>query len=376
LRLEAVGFEAFCVGGAVRDLLMGKVPDDYDIATNARPEDIMDVFEKCVATGIRHGTVTVILGEQNLEITTFRTETGYSDGRHPDAVSFVNGIEEDLSRRDFTVNAIAYSPSRGLIDPMGGKIDIEQGIIRCVGDAYRRFSEDKLRIMRCFRFASVLGFGIEGKTLAAALELKEGLKEISPERLFAEFSKLLCGDHIQLALPLFESGALSFAGINPPTLELKKLALLPKNIAARFAAYCAISESRPSIAAEFFKTSKSFARQTEQIFTAATAEISDGYSLRRLIAQCGFGNTEAGFEIKSILNGGTADKYLNMLEAARRERFPLSVKELNIGGEDIASLGFSGEDIGRVLERLFDDVLHDPSLNERARLIGRAAELK
>ncbi|MBQ5810507.1 MAG: hypothetical protein IIW23_02885, partial [Clostridia bacterium] len=169
--LESHGFEAYCVGGAVRDLLMGKVPTDYDITTNALPQDVINIFPKTVATGIKHGTITVLLDKETIEITTYRTDGEYVDNRHPEKVQFVAGIGEDLSRRDFTVNAIAYSPYRGILDLLGGRKDIKNKIIKCVGQPEKRFNEDALRIMRCFRFASTLGFSIEKHTLCAAVSL-------------------------------------------------------------------------------------------------------------------------------------------------------------------------------------------------------------
>lgn len=192
--LSASGHEAYAVGGCVRDSLLGITPGDYDVCTSALPEEIKSVFcgFTVVPTGEKHGTVTVI-SDAPVEITTFRTDGSYSDNRHPDRVRFVSHVEEDLSRRDFTVNAMAYSPEKGIIDPFGGTSDLEKGIIRCVGDAHMRFNEDGLRIMRALRFASVYGFEIEEETAKAIRKNRELLLGISPERLFSEMSKLLMG---------------------------------------------------------------------------------------------------------------------------------------------------------------------------------------
>ncbi|MEE1185167.1 MAG: hypothetical protein UHX92_03715, partial [Acutalibacteraceae bacterium] len=163
-RITDSGFEAFIVGGCVRDMLMGKTPNDFDITTSATPEEIQNIFEKTVPTGIKHGTITVVLEGEPIEVTTFRCDGDYNDCRHPEKVEFVRSIEADLSRRDFTVNAIAYNPTKGIVDLFGGIEDINSKILRAVGNPEKRFCEDALRIMRLFRFSSVLSFEIEEKT--------------------------------------------------------------------------------------------------------------------------------------------------------------------------------------------------------------------
>lgn len=186
--LESHGFEAYIVGGCVRDSLLSKTPQDWDICTNAFPDDV----KRCTAplpvieTGIQHGTVTVIYQHMPYEVTTYRMEEGYSDNRHPDVIKFVRELKEDLSRRDFTINAMAYHPKRGLSDYFGGREDLQNGIIRCVGNAEVRFDEDGLRIMRALRFASVYGFETEPRTAQAILEKKEYLRHIALERIQGE----------------------------------------------------------------------------------------------------------------------------------------------------------------------------------------------
>lgn len=194
-RLENEGFEACVVGGCVRDSIMGREISDWDICTSALPDDVLRVFEneKTIPTGIKHGTITVIIGETPLEITTYRAEFGYSDSRRPDSVRFGVTLTEDLSRRDFTCNAIAYNPNRGITDPFGGAKDIENGVIRAVGNAEERFTEDALRIMRALRFSAVLGFEIEAKTADALRRKRRLLNKIAGERIFSELKKLVCG---------------------------------------------------------------------------------------------------------------------------------------------------------------------------------------
>lgn len=193
--LENAGFEAFIVGGCVRDILRAESPSDYDITTSAEPEQTKEVFknERIIETGLKHGTVTLLKEESSLEITTYRIDGEYSDNRRPEKVTFTKSLKEDLARRDFTVNAMAYSPKTGVIDIFGGKKDLKNKIIRCVGDADRRFNEDALRIMRAIRFASVLGFEIAEDTKKSIIKNQDLLKNISAERIMAELLKLLSG---------------------------------------------------------------------------------------------------------------------------------------------------------------------------------------
>ena len=201
-KLENAGFEAYIVGGCVRDGIMGKTAHDYDITTSAEPRETERVFADCrvVETGIKHGTVTVLFKGMSVEITTFRVDGDYPDGRHPSNVSFSRNLEDDLARRDFTMNAIAYSPRRGFIDIFGGEADIKSRIIRCVGEPEKRFSEDALRVMRALRFSAVLGFDIEENTKSALLLKKENLKNVSRERIFSELKQLLCGGNVKQVL--------------------------------------------------------------------------------------------------------------------------------------------------------------------------------
>ena len=198
-RLREAGYTACAVGGCVRDRLMGAEPKDYDVTTAALPEQTEAVFagERIIETGLKHGTVTVLLGGLPIEITTFRVDGGYSDARHPDAVRFTPSLTEDLARRDFTVNAMAWSPEDGLADPFGGADDLRNRLIRCVGDPDTRFREDALRILRALRFAAVLGFRIEERTADALHRNRALLDKVSAERIAAELCKLLCGDGVK-----------------------------------------------------------------------------------------------------------------------------------------------------------------------------------
>ena len=194
-KLNENGYEAYVVGGCVRDSVLGRIPGDWDICTNALPEQTMAVFEgfRVIPTGLQHGTITVMLSGEGYEITTYRVDGEYSDGRHPDSVSFTGNLKDDVARRDFTVNAMAYSEKDGIKDFFGGMEDIKNGVIRCVGTPHERFTEDALRIMRAVRFASVLGFEIEKNTKKAMLDLHKRLDLVAKERINVEFNKMLCG---------------------------------------------------------------------------------------------------------------------------------------------------------------------------------------
>ena len=185
------GYEAYLVGGCVRDMLLGREPGDWDITTSAKPEEVKAVFRRTVDTGIKHGTVTVMMGKEGYEVTTFRIDGDYTDGRHPDSVTFTPDLIEDLKRRDFTINAMAYNRDRGLVDAFGGRKDLEDGVIRCVGAAEERFTEDALRILRAIRFSAQLGFEIEEHTENAIKKIAPNLVHVSRERVQVELTKLL-----------------------------------------------------------------------------------------------------------------------------------------------------------------------------------------
>ncbi len=201
-QLNLAGYDAYIVGGAVRDQILGVPLTDFDITTNAKVDEIKEVFSDCkiIETGIKHGTVTIIKNSFIYEITTFRQDGKYSDLRHPESVKFVTSLNEDLSRRDFTINAMAYSPKSGLVDLFDGLGDLKNGVIRTVGDAEKRFNEDGLRILRAVRFSSKLGFKIEDETFKAMLKCKDNLDKISVERIFSEMTKTLCGKYAESAL--------------------------------------------------------------------------------------------------------------------------------------------------------------------------------
>ena len=231
--LHTAGYEAFVVGGAVRDMVLGNIPTDFDITTSCPPENTVQLFKKTVATGIKHGTVTVFMDEKSAEVTTFRHEKGYTNRRSPDSVTFISALDEDLKRRDFTINAMCYCKEKGLIDNFGGRDDIKNRIIRAIGNPNERFCEDALRILRAFRFSAKLNFEIEKETFESAIKNANLLKEISRERIFAELRQILLSPYPKNIEPLINCGAFEFLGIKSAQ-NLEELDILPKEFNIRF----------------------------------------------------------------------------------------------------------------------------------------------
>lgn len=219
--LEQAGYEAYAVGGCVRDTLLGKEPNDWDITTNALPEQMKKIFKRTIDTGIQHGTITVLIGKNTYELTTYRIDGEYEDNRHPKQVEYTTSLIEDLKRRDFTINAMAYNDSVGIVDEFDGVADLENGVIRCVGNARERFSEDALRMMRALRFAAQLGYSIEENTITAIRELCGNLSTISVERINAELTKLLVSPNPGMLRLAYATGVLSV--ILPQLAELMEV---------------------------------------------------------------------------------------------------------------------------------------------------------
>ena len=240
-KLTYHGYEAYIVGGCLRDMLIGRAPSDFDVTTSALPDDILRVFSdmRTIPTGLKHGTVTVLSEGNPIEVTTFRTDGEYLDSRHPESVSFTSNICDDLSRRDFTVNAIAYNERGGIIDPFGGKADIKSKLLRAVGNPEARMREDALRIMRALRFSAQLGFSIEKNTLLALKSTKEGLANVSRERIGVEMAKLITADKPESALrTIIDTGVSSYVlgDYIPSEQTLSALNFLPTDFFTRFSA--------------------------------------------------------------------------------------------------------------------------------------------
>ena len=371
------GHTGYIVGGSLRDMLLGRTPNDWDVTTSALPERVCEIF--CAAgytvipTGIKHGTVTVLCGGESVEVTTFRFDGEYKDSRHPDKVTFTRDISDDLSRRDFTVNAIAYNPRDGLIDLFGGREDIEKCLIRCVGDPEKRFAEDALRILRAFRFMSKLDFEIDGETLRGTKKMRHGLEKVSRERIFAEMSGLLVGKSAGRSLELMEkTGILPviFEGYGeylPSTQVIDRLSpVLSLRLAALFL------NAPVNMRHEWINSLRMSNELRSQVLKLLETrnvhpEISL-YGARRFLVRYGE-LSDLAFELLSLIDF-SIDEFEPFLRAAQKEDFPKSIKELAVNGGDLISAGFAaGQEIGDLLEELFDATLRDPSLNVREKLL-------
>ncbi|MBP5155194.1 MAG: hypothetical protein J6252_01270 [Clostridia bacterium] len=367
-RLEACGFSAYAVGGCVRDALLGRAVSDTDVATSAGTGEVKKALSgvKVLDTGIKHGTVTAVIGGDRYEITTYRVESGYSDSRHPDSVTFVRDIVQDLARRDFTVNAMAYSPSRGFCDPFGGREDLNALVIRAVGDPRARFTEDALRILRALRFAAVLGFEIENETSRALRELAPNLKNVSAERILAETEKLVCGTGAERIVNEYKDVISAAVPLNGDTRAFAKL---PPFAEYRFA--CLLGPGAGN-ALRALRSSALLA-QTADILANSKELPRDTLGKKRFIAEAGRENAARIAIYRRALYGEDAEKETERLISSGG---CYSVKELEIDGNDLIRLGFSGEEVGRALHALLDRVLRGGTENEKNALCAAALRLQ
>ncbi len=365
-RLHNCGHKAYAVGGCIRDMLMGREVNDYDITTSALPEEIKKAFPDytTVETGIKHGTVTVIVNKQPFEITTFRTENNYSDLRHPDSVTFVKDVHEDLFRRDFTVNAIAYSPDEGIIDPCGGIEHIKSKTISCVGNAHKRFSEDSLRILRALRFASTLSFNIEEETSSAIKELAPNLCYVSAERLYEELKKLVSGNNAVDVIKEYKSVIQLILPINGNIDGLRKL---PQEYCSRFACLCG---------ADVVKGLKKLRADNKTIAISKLLALSkpipaERIALMQYLSELGRENAVAVIKYRSALYGEDSTCAEEILSSTQC----LSLKELKIGGNELLSMGVKGERVGIILGELLSSVISEKTENTKEALLELAKEL-
>ena len=365
--LQKNGYEAFAVGGCVRDMLNGDTPHDFDITTSAEPETVMSLFEKTVPTGIKHGTVTVIINGVPNEVTTYRTDGEYRDHRRPDSVIFVKSLREDLARRDFTVNAMAYNQKDGLKDFFGGREDIENRILRAVGEPGRRFYEDALRIMRLFRFSSVLGFDIEENTLKAALGYAPTLKSVSAERIYSELLKTLCGKNPAALKPLTDIGGLGFLGINTSP-DYGILPLLNSADTKLFAfLYSGGAEVSPAL--DFLKVSNKTKKNAQDMLTLLNMPFPKTKpEIKEMLYLTSPPSAENYFDYRSAY-GKDCAAARDMLTEIIKNGEPYRISDLKIGGRDLKKCGISGRAIGETLEKLRRSVLKNPELNTRSELI-------
>lgn len=368
--IESAGHEVFCVGGAVRDLLSGmKEPEDFDLAVSCPPTEIEKLFPHTVPTGIKHGTVTVLADGIPVEVTTYRTDGGYSDARHPDSVRFVGDIKEDLARRDFTVNAIAYNPKTGIFDPFDGCGDLKNHLLRTVGDPDRRFTEDALRIMRLYRFSSQLNFSIDPDTAASAEGKLNTLKNVSAERIFTELKKMLAGSALSNASRFFELGGLSPFGVNK--CDISPVCRLPSASKIRLAALCLLSASDPKEVCCALRCDNE-TKQTVCSLCQAVSEPIPGSraAIKRFLSRYGDEIFSLYIPLAQVMSGADKTFLTEGYSAAKQNSEPYSIAHLAVGGDELLALGLKGEAVGRTLNRLLDAVIDNPALNERDKLIN------
>ena len=376
-RLEQAGESAYIVGGSVRDMLLGIQPHDYDVTTSALPQKTAELFSDMhvIETGIKHGTVTVVFEGRPVEITTFRIDGGYTDSRHPDSVSFTDRIEEDLSRRDFTVNAMAYNCKSGIVDPFGGREDLSARRLRAVGDPALRFSEDALRIMRLFRFSAQLGFDIHKTTLEGAISRAEGLGSIARERIGNEFVKLITSPAPQRPLELMaKHGIFNHVldgHIHAPRLINALDKCIGKDILCLAALLFDVDKEKASHILRELRCSGKQITGTLAIITGAKCTVSSPTDARRLIANTGIYAPYAArlSELLGISPEGAE------LVTVRQQNTPCSLRDLKINGKDVASLGARGKLIGEVLDRIMNQVIDNPDLNQRQILLDIATKI-
>lgn len=420
-RLEQNGFEAYAVGGCVRDTILGKKPKDYDVTTSALPEQVEECFKdfKVIETGMKHGTVTVAAEGQPVEVTTFRVDGKYSDRRRPDEVSFSASLEDDLARRDFTINAMAYNPKKGLVDLYGGQEDLFIRKISCVGDPCERFDEDALRIMRALRFASELDFSVESRTAEAIRHMKGLLEEISPERISRELTLLLCGagpfrvltefsDVFAVIIPeikpcigfeqhnryhIYDVWTHTAAAVERSEIQPDvRLALLLHDIAkprcfkqdeegsGHFYGHEKLSaEMAETILRRLRFPNETVSRVSELIKYHYVTPIDDEKVVKRLIATVG---EENFFLLTEVMKGDNRAKQGSCLERVQTlehmrskaehiiaEGQCLKLSDLAVKGGDMIELGYSGKEIGEVLDEMLSAVIDEKLPNEREALI-------
>ena len=422
--LHAAGYAAYAVGGCVRDSLLGRTAHDWDLCTSALPQQVMELFgaEQCIPTGLQHGTVTIKYGGQLYETTTFRTEGSYTDGRHPDAVQFVPDVREDLARRDFTINAMAYNAAEGLVDPFDGQADLQNGLLRAVGEPQQRFTEDALRILRLYRFAARFGFALDAATARAARQLAPHLDCISAERIQEELAKLLAapqpGAYLEPAvlaavLPELTPAALEAAKpvvdacpAGEENLPVRWAALLgalgetdTRRVLKRLRCSNACIEETAVLVRETagegvcgsfllgHESGHSIARPTacgsrvppQRTVLGETLAHAGEVAIRRLLGRYGLCTVERLCALCAALHPQAASECALAAQRARQleaDGVCCRVSQLAVNGRDLMAAGIpAGPALRRVLEALLDGVIRAEYPNEKPALLTAAQKI-
>ena len=427
--LQSAGYEAWAVGGCVRDSILGRVPDDWDITTSARPEQVKAIFKKTVDTGIQHGTVTVLWNRAGYEVTTYRIDGEYEDSRHPKEVQFTASLREDLRRRDFTINAMAYNEEAGLVDIFGGIEDIRAKKIRCVGDPMERFSEDALRMMRAVRFSAQLGYEIEEETEAAICRLSPTLQKISAERIRTELVKLLISLHPELLEACWRTGMTAVFlpefdrmmetsqnnphhcyNVGEHTIRAMKasapektlrLALLFHDMGKpetkttdgegidHFRGHEVKSSDMARTVMRRLKFDNNTIDRVVRLVRAHDIKIEPGQKyMRRALNRLGedifpelFAVKEADLEAQSVYQREEKQTELLVMrkdyEAVLKSKACVSLKNLAVNGKDLIAAGAApGKGLGEMLQKLLEEVLEEPERNTREYLLGRVKQMR
>lgn len=427
--LTAGGFEAYAVGGCVRDAMLGRQPEDWDITTSAMPDQVKKLFHRTVDTGIQHGTVTVLLDRDTFEVTTYRIDGEYKDARHPEDVTFTRSLEEDLLRRDFTINAMAYNESGGLIDIFGGQQDLKQQVIRCVGSPHERFGEDALRILRGLRFSAQLGFEIEPATEAAMLELAPNLRLISAERIQTELVKLVVSDHPDYLRKGYKMGITSVimpefdrlmetrqetphhmytvgehtlhAMLNVRPDKVLRLTMLFHDMGkpdlktmdgsgvAHFKKHAGRSKEIAAVIMHRLKfDNDTLDKVTKLVLYHDWRMPATGRNVRRAVNKIGkelfplyLETRRADMRAQSMYHREDKMQEIDDIEAVYRQILEdddcTSIKELALSGRDLIAAGMQpGPAIGEMLQALLDLVIEDPEMNRREILLTECEKMR
>ena len=397
--LHAAGYAAYAVGGCVRDSLLGRTAHDWDLCTSALPQQVMELFgaEQCIPTGLQHGTVTIKYGGQLYETTTFRTEGSYTDGRHPDAVQFVPDVREDLARRDFTINAMAYNEAEGLVDPFGGQADLQNGLLRAVGEPQQRFTEDALRILRLYRFAARFGFALDVATARAARQLAPHLDCISAERIQEELAKLLAapqpGAYLEPAVLAVVLPELTPEGLTAAKPVVDACPAGEENLPVRWAALLrSLGESATRRVLKRLRCSNACIEETavlvretagESVCRSFSEEKASAHPgdihIRQLLGRYGLCTVERLCALCAALHPQAASECALTAQRARQleaDGVCCRVSQLAVNGRDLMAAGIpAGPALRRVLEALLDGVIRAEYPNEKPALLAAAQKI-
>lgn len=393
-KLMEHGYEAYVVGGCVRDSLLGRAPGDWDITTSAKPQQVKALFGRTIDTGIQHGTVTIMRGRTGYEVTTYRIDGEYEDGRHPKSVEFTSSLTEDLKRRDFTINAMAYNPKTGLVDEFEGIRDLEKKRIRCVGNPLDRFSEDALRILRAIRFSAQLGFEIELETRQALRVIAPNLIHVSKERIQTELTKLLLSDYPDHIKMVFEDGIApyicpSFTKLSPEKIAVSTMLSPKKHLRWASLLRHLSAEDAAAVLKELKLDNDTIDRVKRLVGWWRQPAGLDETEIRKTMSQMAPDEFDDLLMVKLSVAGqyckaeaipaydqipespADLEKLRQISDAIRKRGDCVSLKNLAVTGNDLISLGMKpGRDIGKMLNLLLQTVLEHPEKNERELLLA------